>query len=91
MKTDNSELLNALNVDEQQPSRPTVAGERPSLESSHASPPYHAYQAPTSGAPISRASSSRAMRVSLARAFPVRIAPMREALVSGSITKLARP
>jgi hypothetical protein len=35
--------------------------------------------------------SSRAMRVALARAFPVRIAPMREALVSGSITKLARP
>ena len=34
---------------------------------------------------------SRAMRVSLARAFPVRIAPLREALVSGSITKLARP
>lgn len=35
--------------------------------------------------------SSRAMRIALARAFPVRIAPMREALVSGSITKLARP
>lgn len=35
--------------------------------------------------------SSRALRVALARAFPVRIAPMREALVSGSITKLARP
>jgi hypothetical protein len=31
------------------------------------------------------------MRIALARAFPVRIAPMREALVSGSITKLARP
>ena len=35
--------------------------------------------------------NSRALRVALARAFPVRIAPMREALVSGSITKLARP
>ena len=34
---------------------------------------------------------SRAMRVSLARAFPVRTARLREALVSGSITKLARP
>lgn len=34
---------------------------------------------------------SRAMRVSLARAFPVQIAPMREALASGCVTKLARP
>lgn len=34
---------------------------------------------------------SRALRVSMARAFPVRIAPLREALVNGSITKLARP
>jgi hypothetical protein len=34
---------------------------------------------------------SRAMRVSLARAFPVRTARLREALVNGSITKLTRP
>jgi hypothetical protein len=34
---------------------------------------------------------SRAMRAALARAFPVRISSLREALVNGSITKLARP
>ncbi len=34
---------------------------------------------------------SRALRVSLARAFPVQIVPMREALASGCVTKLARP
>ena len=34
---------------------------------------------------------SRAVRVSLARAFPVRNSTLREALVNGSITKLARP
>ncbi len=43
--------------------------------------PVHGFDTPT----------SRALRIALARAFPVRIAPMREALVRGSITKLARP
>ena len=33
--------------------------------------------------------SARALRVTMARAFPVRIAPMSEALMLGSITKLA--
>ena len=37
------------------------------------------------------AHSSRAVRVSLARAFPVQIAGMREALQSGCVTKLTRP
>ena len=47
------------------------------------------------GAPASESRNespvSRAMRVSMARAFPVRTARLREALVSGSITKLTRP
>jgi len=54
------------------------------VEGEHARPqghaPMHGFDTP----------SSRALRVVLARAFPVRIAPMREALVRGSITKLAR-
>ena len=42
-------------------------------------------------APRHETTRSRALRVSLARAFPVQIAPMREALASGCVTRLTRP